>query len=310
MDRRRAGWVVVAVAVLAAAGLPAAGGRWIGGSAAIAPVAPAPAVGQCVTVDRNDPVEIRRTGAGVIQIPAVHPIDCRFAHDGEVTSVLERPDAFTPLDYFAPPTADFRSCGAPAQAYLGLTEPSSGRSRFSPWAPVGVGAAQGAGPDARQRAAGQRWRACVLLPAGAHRYPGSAAGAFDGGVLPASWATCTLQVFPLWRSSVPCSGRHTVEIFGVAPVAAAADAAALRRLETACRGLVAAATRMPDPAAGGALRVAVRVEHYDRSGRPIEGPPTAADQQGRAGCVVQSAAGRPLGRTLAGLGAAPLPWTG
>lgn len=308
---------MVALAVLAAAALPALGGRMLTGTGSIAPVAGAPTVGMCVTMDRNDLIEIRRTAAGVTQIPSMEPIPCGFPHDGEVTAVFDESGVFTPGDYFAPPAPSFAVCAAPTAAYLGFTNPGSKPghpvARFGSWAPVGLGAAQGVGPDGRQRRAGQQWRACVLQPPGSRRYDGTARSAFRGGALPDRFTVCTLRLFPLWQGPVSCTDRHTVQIFASAAFGPPGGRAGRAALDRDCRALVAAVTGRADPTAGAALRVQAQIEHYDPSGRPLAGPPTGTGpitRQPVAGCVAVVAGGRPLGRSLAGLGETALPWAG
>ena len=305
--------MVVALAVLAAAALPALGGRMLTGTGSIAPVAGPPTIGTCVTMDRNDLIEIRRTAAGVTQIPSMEQIPCGVAHDGEVTAVFDEPGVFTSADYFAPTAPEFSVCAVPTALYLDFIDPGKQPAhpvaRFGAWSPVGLGAPQGVGPDIRQRRAGQHWRACVLQPPGARRYEGSARNAFRGGALPDRFTVCALRLFPLWQGPVGCGDRHTAQIFG----SAGFDPAGRAALDRSCRALVAAVTGRADPTAGGALRVQAQIEHYDPSGRPLEGPPTGSAPGRRppiAGCVAVSAGGRPLGRSLAGLGAAALPWAG
>ncbi|GGM08123.1 hypothetical protein [Nakamurella endophytica] len=278
---RGAGGLLLLVAVAGMVAVAAWIRPPISGSPAAEPVPAPPAVGDCLLVDPADAVG-----------PPTGP--CTQRHLGEVVAVQPR----------AAVGPELSVCSTPgAVTYLGL-QPDG--TLDGTWSPATFVADRQIGPSRRQRAAGQQWTACVLvpaLPAADTTYTGTARGAFAGGRLPQVYAVCAGTV--LGERPMPCGRAHTVEVIGSTWVTGPVDRA---RLARGCADLVRRVTGLADPTAAGALTLSSEVVGWSSDG--MTGDPAdesvRARSTGTALCAVH--ASRELRATLVGIGDRPLPW--
>ena len=281
--------VVVAVLILATA-LARLIGPGIAGQATIEPVDGPPTAGDCVAVDPFS------SPAGP-EPPSAQWGACDRPHFGEVVLVVENDSTFPRMEKDQHNVPDPDGCTRATAGELGLSAALAG---VAPWVLVPIGPVGLIGPDQRQRADGQHWIACLAYSAADGTLPRPLRDLFDAGALPPSFGGCT--------DGTPhgsCRDPHSTE--GLADVELTYALPPAATLAARCAALVAVVTRMPDVTAGGALRVVSLVNHYDVSGHPIVGYPTAADQPATASCGLQVTGSSLLTSTLIGLGTGPLP---
>ena len=125
-------------------------GHTVAGEPVAQPIKPAPQVGDCVTGNPND------RGVDLHDLPALPTGPCAGARFGEVVFIA--PD-FTVFAADNGPLKD--PCREHVDEYLGTPPPPPLDGSFVQVAGVGVSML---GPDARQRAAGQNWAACMVMP--------------------------------------------------------------------------------------------------------------------------------------------------
>lgn len=288
MSRRAWGVCVLAVALIAAALVPAVlgPGRRIDGVAAPAPIAPPPAVGDCLTAPpeaAGSPLTAR--GLAIAAAPSAA---CSSAWGyGEIVSVTADARDFptTGTSPQAPPDPD--ACRGAVRDYLGWT--------VEPWIPVVTDTVVLIGPDPVQAAAGQRWIACVLAP-DVRGYPGSLRDRVPGPAADRSgW--CKDSRSPAgWR--VGCADPHDVEVFGSALI----GIDELSGLTDSCARLVAERTGSSDPTAGGVLQVRAGPDD------PNTVPPDVSASRQSVICTLRVTGDGMLTASLVGRGDGPLPW--
>ena len=287
--------------------------RPVAGTPQAAVIPGPPAVGDCL-LERISLRNGYETSTG-FTVPSARVQPCTGARFGEVVAVAEAQGVTRPQR--------LERCGQAARSYLGVGTASAqpaaqagqpGRTVDDPWAPSVRAGLVLAGPDQRQRAAGQDWVACVVdvtVPGGGSgpgdapdTYDGSARGGYDGGRLPSAFAFCRSGPDVIDAADIPCTQDHPVEVlastFDVAPTAAAT-------LQDTCDALAARLTRMPDPMAGGRLRTVMSSGYVAPDGTVHIG----ADADGHvslAQCLIAVVGPGSLNGTLIGLGDAPVPW--
>ncbi len=317
MGRRSVGALLMGFAVLAAAVVPQMGVRVVPGDPSATQVPAPPALGSCLL----EPVsyEVLQLANGM---NSLHPAvlgSCAGPHYGEVIELkadfplLE----WNPANPYPGMTDKQRdvlfSCDS-GPSYLGL--PSGTDGEVAGWTPVvSMQTALLAG-DARQRAAGQRWAACVLLGTGdagidatiRDTYTGTLKNAFLAGTTPDSFGKCALG--SLTQSApTPCRDPHTHQLLGIKHFPPGQHPAA--SIQADCHRLAAQLTRMPDPSAGGRLRLLGELTRWDSQGYTIApGQPHEPDETLEASCSVVTAGTARLTGSLLGIGARPLPITG
>ncbi|MBM9465842.1 septum formation family protein [Nakamurella leprariae] len=287
MDRRLGGGIALLAALFAVVVVSAVA-QTGAGHAVAEPVRPVPQVGDCRLIGPDDGTP------GSVDGTAGRLVPCDGARSGEVVAIV------TGTGPEVPPGALRRDdgCRRDAAAWMGWQSADAG---IGTWYPVATFDGMLAGPDARQRASGQRWTACVLIAAsplgGTGRLDGSARGAFaQSGAAVAPFALCRDQPDGV---PVSCLDAHRVEVFASVDIAPGSTD---DWLQQTCRDQVSTATGMTDPTAGGALVVAAHI--------PTVAVPDDAAANFSAECAVTVTAGsdRVLVSTLRNLGTAPVPF--
>ena len=285
-DRRIAGLLMVGlalVAVLAIAGMQV---HAVPGTAVLGPVPGPPRVGQCLLQAPPDP------GGGAGQSYRLG--SCSSRHYGEVAQLYG----------VTGPEDPGTRCDDPAE-FLGWSPPATSATHVR-WQPIDV-TVLAMSPTALQRSFGQHWVVCVVTPLiSGSSYTGSVRGALATGRVPAAFAECTAGLYVL-TGSIPCDQPHPYERFASAelPVSFRDQSA----LDADCRRIAAAATRLPDVTAGGALDVRAVPFHQNADGATVTGLPDGPSDVGaQAVCLIGVTGDRLLRGSLFGLGTAPLPW--
>ena len=289
---------IVAVMLIAGVLLAAARPGAVSGSAVAGPVAGPPAAGDCLL---EDPWRLGEGDLDRGPLPSLQVKACEGARYGEVVSV----GAGTDLDDMDD-DGTWDQCWSAIFSYLGL--PYSTGSEPERY-PVSNASPTLIGPDARQRAAGQDWSACVVgvPPDGVT----DAAPTVDHS-LRGSWrehgavfAVCLVD--DRTQEPVSCGRPHGFEQIsywdGDADRSAADDVAA-------CRLDSVDALGSTDALDDGALQVVVVHSAYDeRSGELIIGPEArSADGTFYVDCMLAPVqADRQLTGPLRGLGDGPVP---
>jgi hypothetical protein len=107
--------------------------------------------------------------------------------------------------------------------------------------------------------------------------------------------------------AISCLRPHAMELLGWR--VADESVGGQRPLDQSCVELARRMTGMSDPTAGGELRVAAIVTHYDVNGILTAGYGSGPHSElNRAACTVSRTGSRLLAGTLTGLGDAPVPW--
>lgn len=286
---------MLALVALAVLFLPVAGGRRVTGTAAAADI---PVVGSClvgvlaaggqgnIVLDDGEPTTSTSRGT---------PGDCSAVDAARVIAVrfgIDLPKKMKLSDMFSRTEADCR----PAVTALADRVGGAGwvwkrdgrqigiRSRFNP-------AAQIVGPTDDDPAG--HWIACVAV--GLDGMP--IASELSGDGIARAFATCFFVSVDAGRiqdqSTEPCTVPHNNEELG--SVYLTGGEATADDYQTACREFALTATGMPDPTAGGLLRV----EAVDDGGW----------KGGAGSCrIFVTDPDRFLTGTLLGIGTRPLPW--
>lgn len=296
VDRRIAGVLLLLLALAVAIALPVLSGKPIPGTAIAAPIAEPPAVGSCVgEFDYPEP----GTGTSAARtLPVAAVVPCAGDVAGEVIFVTTRAAApqISTLNEFdqANPT-----CRSQVEKYLGATATAViDGVEWNLNLDVDVVTV---GPNARDRAAGRTWSACVLTAAD-QTYPAtSLRSSWQSGTLPDAFGLCWAE--NLVQRGVPtnCTSPHRTQQIGDGFVAQAADSgtgivssATPEQVAASCRQLAGTVLKTADPTRGGALTVKV-VD--DTTGAPY------------VQCAVAVTGDRKLTGSLIGIGNRPLPFT-
>jgi len=303
MVNRRWFGVIVVVGVMVAAAVGAGPlSRRVAGQPTVVAVSAAPTVGECVTAlarpERG--TEIKET----IDYPTAEYGPCDRPIVGEVSSVDQSTAPARQLT-----GADFwplsAQCALDAIGYTGSIPPVVYQGAGRPgmlWTPsISIGHTP-VGPNAAQRALGQRWTACVVGSTDTARYVGRLQLALYSGVLPAVFGSCWPASYILSATQIPCGQPHVIEqlgttLLGTAPVSA-------DDVRAACAEYAGRVLRTADPTRQGA--VSLGIAGYDRAltDRP-SGATSLRDQT--VSCYAEAAAGSQFNDTLVGIGERPLP---
>ena len=166
------------------------------------------------------------------------------------------------------------------------------------------------GPTALQRAAGQRWTACVgasRIGVDTHRptYRGTLARALSEGTLPPQFATCWRALTPSTEQQteveVPCWQPHAVEVLALTQITDPTTTPTL--IAESCRGMAARSMRTADPTVGGRLEITA----YSMDGASVMPLDSRNMLAGFTGCLASVPAPLRLQDTVIGLGGKPLP---
>jgi hypothetical protein len=169
-------------------------------------------------------------------------------------------------------------------------------------------------PTPLQRAAGQRWTACVgASPIGLdgtrRTYTGTLARALTDGRLPPNFGTCWRALVSsteqqVTEAQVDCAQPHSVEILGDTQITDPTTTPA--QIAASCRGMAARSMRTPDPTVGGRLQISA----YSMDGSSVMPVDQRNMLAGFTGCVASVLAPLRLQGTVIGLGSRPLPLVG
>jgi hypothetical protein len=289
MSRRLLGAMVlcgVLLLVLVASGLS---GQRVAGTPVASPVRPAPSVGDC-QLEVSSPAELLGD-----RLPSPELSPCSGPRVGEVMLVFPdyaaagtvSPDSVSPLE----------ACSDVLNSYLGQPGNSA---ELGSWAPALAVDSRLVYATPLQRAAGQRWAACVVYPlAGdgeSKQFNGPVRNVMRRpGADSAALSACFNE---LGKESVSCLSPHRAEVFAWMTVQPGTTGA---QLQTSCANLVKSLTLMPDPTAAGELTISGAVI-------PIDGGLSGDYRASFALCaVVVTNPDRFLTSTLRNLGDSPLP---
>jgi len=299
--------IVVACVLLAAVVAPNVAARRVAGSPVAAPIDEPPAPGTCVTAMADpwaaDPAPGFAVGK-VIDFPTARFGPCAGTVIGEVAVVDS--DTFpakriVDSDY----QGAVQQCALDSIGYLGSIAPVVERAAGQQgivWTPDLTFRYTPVGPTALQRAAGQRWSACVVGSAGVTPYLGRLHKVLDTGVLPPDFGSCWPSMRLRDAQQVPCDSPHVLEVLGSTNLGPAPVSGA--DVRDACAVYAGRALRTSDPTRQGALRLDILDFDMGASVSP------AADADLRrsfVSCVVTAAGGRSFNGTLVGIGQRPLP---
>ena len=272
------------------------------GLAVVVPVAGPPHLGDCVLQRTPEITQIDSDG-----VPGLAALigSCAGPHYGEVAKVIAnspRPDSSAPTD----------PCfsGQQVENFLGL-----GRTVApgSPWSTAISFATFSAGPTARQRSAGQRWTAClIVVPVAQGGRSGASAvrapylGSVHyvaGNALPDPFAVCSDDPDPISADTVDCAEPHRYQVLASAFIEKGGPGQSI--LQQTCLTAAASITGMRNPGASGALTVEAKAVGFNQYGMVR---PRLGFEAGQAFCVIGAATNRELRASLVGLGDSPIPW--
>jgi len=271
------------------------------------PIGGPPEPGQCVTAMTDpwkaDPQPGFASGQ-ITDFPVALFAECDGPVVGEVGYV--DPNAAPPKRII---DNDYQTlvgqCALDSIAYVGSIPPVVARPGGQPsilWQPSLSFRYTTVGPTAVQRAAGQKWSACVVGASDAKPYVGRLRQALATGVLPPVFGSCWLTSGLAETDQVPCSQPHRYEVLGSTDTSPEPIRAA--DLQRAYTVYAARALRTNDPTRHGAVRV--EIVDFDESAAVIP----AADAQIQGGyvvCVVAAQGDERFTSTLVGIGERPLP---
>ena len=307
MNRRALGALVLGFALIAAVAVPGSVGRQVSGSPAAEPIDGPPTVGQCVlrTAGRT-PASASGFTEEVLSYGG-----CAGPHYGEVVRVLDRGLELAASSWL--PTSVGSACRDAANEYVGL-DPSG---RFEPdtvdsWFPAFHDGATAGVPTAHQRAAGQGWLACAVIPrtttATGNGYPGLVRGALRTGRLPDGFGRCSDDPIGELPDTVSCDRPHRYQVAGETTTTTSSSAVDLK---ASCATLLHTMTRMPDLTAGGQLEVVVTFTTWTSTAGPIVAShPLAVFGPQSALCSLHTVGTARLTGSLLGLGNASAPLEG
>lgn len=311
VERRWSGLLIVVTVLIAAAAIPALGGRVVPGTASVGPVPGPPQMGDCLVQEVGAPdAAVDATGASVYQ--SLVTGSCDGNRFGEVVAVIAGGLQIKPVEvadddglasYDDP---NRHSCGAALAGYL-----DSGGSP-SAWNPTIAFSTVIGRPSDLQRRMGQDWVICVAYAGGsdgsATRYDGTLRQSTSTGLRPArlpAAATCLSSTDFFLEHTIGCAEPHPVE--SVAMLLTDDGLVTMAGLQARCHDLVRGYTAMPDPTADGQLVDTVVAVHRVSDGTQAPGLVTG-DETGFARCLVRTTGARLLTGSLLGLGDRAVPW--
>lgn len=278
MQRRWAGFVLLAIAIAAMATVPHAVGRPFAGHPEIGPIPNPPTQGSCLPPFTTE--------AELDALPTPDTVSCDQPHGAEITLVIQ-------LDTVAYPDPPWPTSGTDGVLAEPIETCKTQNARFT--------GASGVSPDQRvapryrskvtvpsriQWLAGQRWYACSVLPDVPLpvSYVGSAAESMFA-TPPAPFATCAIAPH---ERAVPCDRPHGAEQITSAYTGPTQSWPPLPpNTADSCRQLAKQIIGTSDPEFGGLIEV---IGWFDGTG---------------LSCWVQATGGRELVGTLIGHGNSP-----
>ena len=295
--RRLAGSAVLVGVLVLLVVVAAIRGHTVAGQPTAQPIKAAPQVGDCLTENPHDP------GYNIFDLQALRTEPCSGPRFGEVAFVIDD-FAVSAVN----PAQDVGPCGQQVRHYLGTPGPPPTDGSFASFAVVGWTLV---GPDNRQRAAGQKWAACVVyLP----DWVDAAANVTFDHSLQGGWQrTEDSRLFAICLDDVAslapavCRLPHRFELLGMA---VGVPSIPQQTLESACRHIVVDAlgsSKALDSGDLGTQVVPVRTE--PDGGILITGPDaiTADAEYDNLCLATPTDSSRRLTAPLRGLGDAAVP---
>lgn len=318
------GMLVIGVALLVMAVVPALNPSAVRGTAVAAPVPGPPSVGDCVRYSGSEPWNPHDptpdlTGSTLNPYPTLQIDRCAGSRYGEVVALIADPvkrvvtaNADGSGSVFDP---NLNTCRSAALPYMGLPAADHAGSLqiLTYWYPtpvLGLGMAAST-PSLRQISAGQHWLACIGFPQGdiasawtdpPSRYDTPLRGAILTGADRDDLGSCVIDVDPVQSQPTSCTDLHRGEIFGDGFTGNQSVSRA--ELERTCQGLIAELTRLPDITAGGALAVQLMVTGSDHQPVTAALEPAASE----AVCGLETTGHRQLSASLLARGRTAIPW--
>lgn len=309
MMRRWWGLVLVAVVLLTGLAVARVAGPGIVGTGRAEPVPGPPVAGECIAAtDGASPTLLsfndRQLGG---RAPAAATGPCDGEIYGEVVVVIDAASRAGSTDSGVEEPLDpaIDECLTAGSAFVGVSGTAAGAEPT--WSHRLQYYSAFAGPDDRQRAAGQDWLACVLRPANPDDdttvppYRGTLRDAIFTGVERDRTGVCAPD--PTLEDFVPCSLPHLGENFGLANTREPSTRA---EWEDSCRAWVSALTGLADPTADGQLELTLVVRD-DVSGEYVGDPQIPAGAHLRCG-LISADRDRMLTGSVRAIGDEPLPW--
>lgn len=308
MDGRRVGALLLVGLAVAGVVLHGVTGRAVTGTPVAAVVPAAPLQGACL-------VALSPAPSGVANATFDYPYATFGSCDGPVIGEVLAVDpadhqlAATTIDEYQEASS---LCELAEVAYVGSIGPFDPVTIAVPgigWKSEVTVQSLSIAPTPLQRAAGQRWTACVGSTRDRSTYTGTLRRALTVGTLPAKFGTC-------WRSlvssteqrvtdpEVDCSQPHSVEILALTQITDPATTP--DQIATSCRGMASRSMRAQDPTVGGQLRITA----YSMDGSSVMPVDRVNMLAGFTGCVASVPASLRLSGTVIGLGSKPLPLVG
>lgn len=310
VEQRRWGLVLIAVVLLGVFVTSNLRPRVITGVPRAEPVPDPPAVGDCVNTPFDEMVQVvdpdGSTEEQVLDIGA-----CAEVRYGEVALVIDHPDH--PRPGTGNEYDNENDCWAAASEYLGIKDPSDDPATGHPWVPVLLNGGTLAGPDRRQRSAGQDWIACVVYPRRAFgtstddgwddqttaSYRRTLRDAVDTGVQRDRLGICTDDYLDTWTA---CDGSHRRQF--IATSAIADEPVNRTSLQRSCADQIRLLTGVVDLSLDDEL--GAHIEVTGDEGEPIDDAVVPAGSG--VTCLLESTGSRMLGGGMIGLGERPIPW--
>lgn len=295
MHRQAAGFVVLLLAVLTIAIMKGFVAAPAAGLAVRSPPPAAPTVGAC----------------GDLSGPEFVQVDCAQNHSMEVAFAWAAGDAG------ADPQPSFAVCTDKVRRYVGSAPAQDPTAhRIGAWSlPLRYRQVIVTGPNGVDLEEWS-WQACLVVPMGsatADGYQGRVRSVPATGPASSALRACYNKSAPA-ITVTPCSNPHLGEIIGTQPLPLATDVNSIAlsdELNTSCTAEVGEIMGAADPTFGGQLRVAVLSDRGSQSTGPWSadiGVYYTSDGLGWLVCAVESAGGRKLLDSVAGVGSGPLPF--
>ncbi|MGS0686039.1 septum formation family protein [Nakamurella sp. GG22] len=278
----------VLLLVVIASGLS---GQRTAGTPVAAPVRPAPSVGDCQLEVTSEADALGN------RLPSPELSPCSGARVGEVMVVF--PDYAAAGTVSPGSVSPLEVCSDELNGYLGQPGDPAQPGTWAPALAVDTGLVY---PTPQQRAAGQRWAACMVYPlqgeGGSQQFNGPVRDVMRRpGADSAALSACFNE---LGRKPVSCLAPHRVEVFAWMTVQLGTTRA---QLQTSCTELVKDLTLMPDPTAAGALTISGALF-------PVDGGLSGDYRASFALCaVIVTDPDRALTSTLRNLADRPVPFS-
>lgn len=316
--RQRAGLVLICVVLVGLAVVAGLRPHQVAGAGQAAPVPGPPTVGDCVSLDALlDDADGTAIAGTVPAYPTREIGACTGLRYGEVTYVIPAPqptavksDGVNGSSYVDDPNHD--TCAIKAAQYVGTTT-TQPMQRF--WYTFLQTQTSLSSPSPRQKAAGQKWTACLvtLRPPSSisgdpdpdpeqPRYKSTIRNAMHTGEQRDQLSSCSAAADWNGDPDISCQQPHAQELLAFGDIG---DQPVARvQLETTCQQVVRQLTAMSDPTADGKLAIQTHVQGTTGTAITTIQVPAHAS----LACRVVTVGNRKLRGSLLALGESPVPW--